>query len=364
VTVHSPTVPAVEPETPAPAPGPPARPPRTRASIGGRRKAAVLLLSLGPERAADVVRHLPPGTAEQLAVELAGTRGVGPEEAETVLGELVELVRARAYSVEGGMEYARTVLTRSVGVQRASEILERVAAAGQTGAFEFLREAPPDQVVILLEGESAQVASLVLANLPHHELAGRLLQAMPAERQADVAKRIAVMGALSPEVVDEVAGVLRRQLGETVRSRTATTDGVSRLAQILSDADRTTERHVLDGLEEVDPDLAEAVRALLFVFEDIMKLDDRAIQLVLKEVDGKHLAVALRGASDVVKERVVANMSQRAAQILAEEMEYMAPQRRRVVEEAQSAVVAAVRKLEDAGAIVVPRGAEEEELVA
>src|SRR5579875_3409805 len=224
--------------------------------------------------------------------------------------------------------------------------------------FEFQRRTDPEQSVAFLRNEAPQTVALVVANL-HTTLAAQVLANLPEEEQAEIALRIAKMGETSPDVVKQVEDVMRAKLATIVQNEYTTTGGVKSLAEILNHTDRPTERNVLDTLSETDEELAAEVRRLLFVFEDIVKLDDRSIQLVLREADQKDLALALRGVSDDVKERILSNMSERGATMLVEEMAYMPPQRKRVVEEAQGRIVAIVRKLEEAGALVLSRGEED-----
>lgn len=334
-------------------------------TLSGRRKAAVLAISLGTAGAAEVFKHLSDDQIEKLTIEMARTKDVTADYAEVVYQEVIETAYERGYIGEGGVQYAREVLERAVGESRAREILSRLANAIEATPFEFLRPTPPDQIVAFLRGEHPQTIALVLANLPTSELAAKVMQLLPAELQTEVAERIALMGQTPPDVVKEVARVMRDRLENVLQDEYTATGGVHALADILNAADRTTERTILEHLAEHNEELAEEVRSLLFVFEDLLKLDDRTVQLVLKEVDSNTLALALRGASDDVKELVLSNMSQRARETLVEEMELTPPQRRRVIEEAQSAVVAAVRRLEDAGSIVVSRGGgdDEDELV-
>jgi flagellar motor switch protein FliG len=224
--------------------------------------------------------------------------------------------------------------------------------------FEFLRKTPPEQLVTFLRNESPQTVALVVANL-HTTLASQVLSHLPGSEQAEIALRIARMAETSPDVVKQVESVMKRKLDSVVQQEYSTAGGIKSLAEILNHADRSTERNVLDALTESDEELAAEVRRLLFVFEDIVKLDDRSIQLVLREADQKDLALALRGVNDDVKERILSNMSERGATMLVEEMAYMPPQRKRVVEDAQGRIVAIVRKLEEAGALVLSRGEED-----
>lgn len=330
--------------------------------LSGRRKAAILCVALGPVAAAEIFRRLPQDVLEQLTVEMARTRVVEPVHQDVVLGELLAAAQVGGWDLEGGIRYAKMVLERALGPDRAAELLSRLDAVIETNPFDFLRRTPADQVYAFLRYEAPQTIALVLANLPH-DSAAKVLSQLPGEQQAEIAACVARMSHVNPDVVKEVASVMEAKLEVVTKHEVSVTGGVRSLAQILSQSDRATERNVLDSLTEASPELADAVRSLLFVFEDLMKLDDRAIQLVLKEVEAKDLALALRGTSEAVKDRIMANMSSRAAEMLAEEMEFMPPQRRRAVEEAQTKIVAVVRRLEDAGAITIARGDDEDELV-
>jgi len=321
-----------------------------------RRKAAILCVALGPEGASKIFQHLPDDIVERLTIEMVKTQDVVAEQAEAVQREVVENAIARGYLAEGGLRYARDVLTRAVGEERAGAILDRLASYIEATPFEFLRATPPDQIYAFLRSEHPQTTALVIANLPTTELAAKVMALIAPDDQADIALRIALMGQTQPDVVKEVARVMQAKLDMVMQSEYSAAGGVGSLADILNKSDRGTERNILEHLANANPELADEIRALLFVFEDLLKLDDRTIQLVLKETDSKDLALALRGASEEVKERVLANMSQRASETLREEMEFMPPQRRRVIEEAQTKIVAAVRRLEDSGAIFITRG--------
>jgi flagellar motor switch protein FliG len=332
--------------------------------IPGRRKAAILLITLGSQGAAEIFKHLPQEAIEKLTVEMSRTQEIDPEEAEDVHREAIETAYAAGYVTAGGIAYAREVLERAYGERRAAEILTRLATMIEMTPFEFLRGTPPDQILAFLRGEHPQTVALVLANLPNTDAAAKVMQLMPPDEQAEVAVRIAVMSKTSPEIVKDVANVVREKLQMVFQAEYAAAGGVQALADILNFSDRGTERNILDRLSRENEELAEEVRSLLFTFEDLLQLDDRAIQLVLQEIDTKDLALALRGASEDVTERILMNISERGAEILREEMEYMPAQRRRIVEAAQSKVVAAVRRLEDAGEISISRGRAEDELIA
>jgi flagellar motor switch protein FliG len=323
--------------------------------INGRQKAALLLVSMGTERAADVFRHLREDEIESLSLEMAKLQQVPLGMIEAVLEEFTATIQAYDSLSSGGVDYAREVLERALGADRAAEIAGRLSTLIEMRPFEFLRRTPAEQIVNFLRNEAPQTVALVVANL-HTTLAANVLSALPEAEQADIALRIARMGETSPEVVKQVEEVMKQKLAnvDTLEYRVA--GGVKSLAEILNTVDRSTERNVLDSLSESDEELGAEVRRLLFVFEDITKLDDRSIQLVLRETDQKDLALALRGVSDEVKSRILSNMSERGAQMLTEEMEFQPPQRKRVVEEAQGKIVSVVRKLEESGAIVLSRG--------
>lgn len=333
-------------------------------TLSGRRKAAMLCVALGPELASEIMKRLQPEALEQLTVELARTPTVEPEAATKVMEEIVETAMARGYIAEGGMDYAREVLMRALGPSRADEILGRLASVIEQSPFEFLRGSPPEQIFAFLRNEHPQTIALVMAHLPTNDLAASVLQLLPNEQQADVAIRLALMGQTSPEVVREVGKVMEERLETVLGHEYAEAGGVQQLAQILNATERGIEKNILKALAAENQELAEEVRGLLFIFEDLLRLDDRSIQLVLKEVDQKDLAVALRGSSEEVRGKLLGNMSQRGADLLREEMEFMPPQRRRVIEEAQSKVVGVVRRLEDAGAIFLARaGSDEDEIL-
>ncbi|MEA2443053.1 MAG: flagellar motor switch protein FliG [Thermoleophilales bacterium] len=338
----------------APAPGPAGH------GLKGVSKAAVLLVSLGSERAAGIFNHLREDEIERLSLEMAQLDSVPSQQTEKIYHEVIETAQAAGFYSEGGVEFAREVLEASVGAERAAEIIGRLAAIIEMRPFEFLRRTPPDQIATFLQTESPQTIALVIANL-HTTLAAQVLSQLPSEQQAHTAIRIATMHETSPEVIKDVEAVLRQKLSSVISQEYAAAGGVKPLADILNSADRSTERNVLDKLNELDGDLAEQVRTLLFVFDDIVKIDDRGVQQVMKDVDQKDLALALRGVSDEVKDKILRNMSQRGAEMLIEELEIQPPQRRSVVEEAQGRIVAVIRKLEEAGALTIMRGSGEDD---
>ncbi len=328
------------------------------AKIRGRQKAAVLLVSIGTERAANVFSRLKDDEIEALSLEMAKLQFLEPGIADGVLSEMAAMVMAYDSLNAGGVDYAREVLERALGPDRANEIIGRLSSVIEKRPFEFLRKTPPEQVVTFLRNESPQTTALVIANL-HTTLAAQVLSNLPENEQPEIALRIARMSETSPDVVKQVEAVMKAKLANVVQQEYSAAGGIKSLADILNNADRSTERNVLDKITEADESLGAEVRRLLFVFEDITKLDDRSIQLILREADQKDLALALRGVADDVKERILANMSERGAQMLVEEMQFQPPQRKRDIEEAQGRIVAIVRKLEEAGAVVLSRSDED-----
>jgi flagellar motor switch protein FliG len=320
----------------------------------GPRKAAVLLVALGAQRAAEVFRHLREEEIETVAIEMARLTHVEPSSSAAVFEEFALTIQAREQASAGGVDYARDVLAQALGADRAGAIIGRLQTVIERRPFEFLRRIPAEQIVGFLRNEAPQTIALVVASL-HSTLAAEVLGYLSDGEQAEISLRIARMGETSPETVRQVENVMRQKVAMVVQQDFATAGGVKSLAEILNQADRTTERNVLESLTNVDAELGEEVRRLLFVFEDIAKLDDRAIQLILREADQKDLALAMRGVGEDVRTKILANMSERGAQMLVEEMEFQPPQRKRVVEEAQGRIVAIVRRLEEADAVVIGR---------
>ena len=298
----------------------------TVGSLTGLQKSAALMIAMGEEHAGEIFKHLSQNEVEALSLEIAKAPKVPSDVCHDVLTEAVETVLAEDYLAEGGVDYARSLLQKSLGAERADEIISRLAATIERRPFEFLRRTPPEQIHVFLRNESPQTIALVVANL-HTALAAQVLSLLDPEEQADVAMRVAQMGETRPEVVSQIESVMKQKLS-----------------------------NVLDELAKADGELAEEIRLLLFTFEDVVKLDDRSIQMVLKEVDQKDLAIALRGVSDDVKHRIFSNMSERGAELLKEEIDFQPPQRRRVIEESQGRIVGVVRRLEEAGAVVISRG--------
>jgi len=345
---------------PAPAGAGPTAAPIVAEALPGRRKAAVLMAAIGAERAANVLSRLGEEEIESLSLEMARLSGVGAETTESVFSELAASAGGGLQDVSGGVEFAREVIERALGPERALELLGRLTGGVEVHPFEFLRRLPAARVAALLQSESPQTIALVVANLPAGPAAA-VLAALPPEEQPEVALRIARMGEVSAHVIQQVEEALRQRAALAGEQKYATAGGPKALAEILGQADRSVERNVLEQLSTNHGELAEQVRGMLFVFEDIVKLEERAIQQVLREVDQKDLVLALRGAPENLLEVVLANMSERGAAMLKEEMEIQQPQRKRDIDQAQSRVVAVVRKLEESGTIVIAAAAEDEE---
>jgi len=331
-------------------------------TLTGRQKAAILLISLGPEISAQVFKHLKEDEIEQLTLEIANVRKVSQERRDEVVAEFYQMCLASEYISQGGIDYAKDVLERALGNQKAVEILNRITASLQVRPFDFVRKTDPSQLLNFIQTEHPQTVALIMAYLDP-EKAAIVLSALPHDRQADVARRIAIMDRTSPEIIKEVERVLERKLSSLVPQEVTSAGGVQAVVQVLNRVDRGTEKTIMEALEIQDPELAEEIKKLMFVFEDIVQLDDRAIQRILREVDSHDLALALKGSSEEVSEKVKRNLSKRAQDMLREEIEFMGPVRLRDVEEAQSRIVSSIRRLEEAGEVIIARGGGDEIIV-
>ena len=328
----------------------------------GARKAAVLLVALGPQVAAEVLKHCQPNEVEALTVEISRMQAVDAQAQAEVLQECYELSMKAGTISSGGREYAEDLLVRAMGKQQATEYMSRLNSGRQEPPFQFINEADPLQLGTFLQDEHPQTTALVLSHL-HSDKAAAILSCLPGELQAEVAIRIANMDRTNPGVVEEVERGLRRKLSMLLSQDYSSSGGMEFLVALLIEANRATERTVLEGLAQINPALAEEIKEQLFVFEDITKLDDRTIQRILREVDPKLLPAALKGASETVGEVIFSNMSHRAADLLREDIEAMGPTRVSEVENAQQAIVHTIRSLEEAGEIVIFRKGGGEEYV-
>ncbi|GAA1540785.1 flagellar motor switch protein FliG [Nocardioides humi] len=326
----------------------------------GVRKAAVLLIQLGKERAAQVMAHLSDAEVEAISAEIARLDAVSATETSQVLTEFHDLATAHAHVTQGGFGFAQQLLEQSLGPERAKEIMERLHAAAAQMPFQFLHRADPAQLRSFIADEHPQVIALVLAHMAADK-ASLLLSGLPAHQQAVVAHRIAVMDRTSPEIVRTVEAVLERKLSSMLQpAEVSRVGGVDPLVDIINRSDRPTERQIVEGLEGLDPALADEVRSRMFMFEDIVGLDDRSVQQVLRQVDTAELALALKGVSESVRTKITANLSERAAENLLEEVELLGAVRLAQVEEAQQAVIRTIRQLEEQGQIMVRRGNDDE----
>lgn len=335
---------------------------RRKEGITPRQKAAIMLMVLGTELSGQVLRHFKEEQIEQLSLEVARLDKVTPEQRESVINEFYELAVAQDYIAEGGIEHARQVLESAFGSEKAQEILDRIVTAMQVTPFEFLKKADPGQVLSFIQDEHPQTIALILAYMPIGA-AATIISKLPQDLRADVAARIASMEQTPPEVIRRVEQVLEKKVSSVLSQEMAQAGGPKALVDLLNRVDRSTERLIIDSLSESNPELAETVKNMMFVFEDIVQLEDRAVQAILKEVDMKELATALKGVGGEVQQKFFKNMSERATEMMKEDMEFMGPVRLRVVEEAQQKIVAVVRRLEESGEITISRSGEEEVLV-
>ncbi|PKL02166.1 MAG: flagellar motor switch protein FliG [Synergistetes bacterium HGW-Synergistetes-2] len=328
----------------------------------GKEKIAILMVALGNEIAAEVYKRLDDTAIEIITLEIANLRKVTPEQRLAVLKDAQEVLLAREYMSRGGVDYARDILERALGPERAHNLLTRITASLQVRPFDFMRHTDAQQVLGFIQGEHPQTIALIMSYLEPAQAAG-IIGGLPATMQAEVAKRIARMDRITPEVLREVERVLERKLSTVMGQDFTLAGGIDAIVNIINNADRGTERNIMEHLEENDPELAEEIKRRLFVFEDIIKLDDRSLQRVLREVEMKELSLALKGATEELRSKFFKNMSKRASEMLKEDMDYMGPVRVKDVEESQQKVVNVIRALEDVGEIVISRGGEEDLVV-
>lgn len=330
--------------------------------VNGTQKAAILLIALGPERSATVFKHLKEEEIEELTLEIANTRSVAPKIKEQVLSEFYEICLAQQYIAEGGIGYAKELLEKALGSEKAMDIIGRLTASLQVRPFEFVRKTDASQLLNFIQDEHPQTIALILSYLSSSQ-ASIIISALPPDKQADVAKRIAQMDRTSPDVIKEVEKILERKLSSLVNQDYTIIGGVDAIVDILNTVDRSTEKHIMESLEIDEPELADEIRRKMFVFEDILSLDDRAIQRVLRDVDNNDLAIALKGSNEEVQNVIFNNMSKRLAAMIKEDMEFMGPVRLKDVEESQQKIVNIIRKLEDSAEIVISRGGGDEIIV-
>jgi len=328
----------------------------------GIEKAAILLIALGPEKSSMIFKHLKEEEIEELTLQIANTRAISPKDKENIINEFYQICLAQSYIAEGGIGYAKELLEKALGTDRAMEVIGRLTSSLQVRPFEFVRKTDPGQLLNYIQDEHNQTIALILSYL-NPQQASMVLAALPQEKQADVARRIAQMDRTSPDVIKDVEDVLERKLSSLMTQDFTIVGGVDAIVQILNSVDRSTEKHIMETLEIEDTELAEEIRKKMFVFEDILSLDDRSIQRILREVDNNELGIALKGSGEEVQKVIFNNLSKRLAAMIKEEMEFMGPIRLKDVEEAQQKIVNIIRKLEDAGEIVISRGGGDEIIV-
>lgn len=326
-----------------------------KGGLTGRQKAAILLITLGPEVSAQIFKHLRDEEIEQLTLEIANVRKVDAAEKESVMSEFHQICLAQEYISQGGISYAKEILEKALGQQKALDIINRLTATLQVRPFDFARKADAQQIFNFIQNENVQTIALVLSYL-QTEQASVILSSLPPEKQAEVARRVALMDSTSPEVISQVEQVLEQKLSSTVTQDYTSAGGIESIVNILNGVDRGTERTILDSLEIQDPELAEEIKKRMFVFEDIVNIDNRSIQRIIRDIDNSDLQLALKVASEEVRESIFRNMSKRMADTFKEEMEFMGPVRLRDVEEAQTRIVSTIRRLEEAGEVIIARG--------
>ncbi|MFS1518372.1 flagellar motor switch protein FliG [Bacillus sp. SCS-151] len=323
--------------------------------LTGKQKAAILLISLGPDVSASIYKHLSEEEIERLTLEISNVKKVDSKAKEKIMEEFHNIALAQDYIAQGGIGYAKTILEKALGSEQAAIIINRLTSSLQVRPFDFVRKADPSQILNYIQEEHPQTIALVLSYLDPAQ-AGLILSELPQELQTEVARRIALMEGTSPEIINEVEQVLERKLSATVTQDYNQTGGIESVVDVLNGVDRSTERTILDALEIQDPELAEEIKKRMFVFEDIVTLDNRAIQRVIREVQNDDLILALKVSSEEVKDVVFRNMSKRMVESFKEDMEYLGPVRLRDVEEAQTKIVEVIRRLEETGEIIVARG--------
>jgi len=330
--------------------------------LTGKEKAATLLIALGPEYSADIFKHLREEEIEELTLEIASIKSVSTQEKEQIMEEFYQICLAQNYIAEGGIGYAREILEKALGAQKALDIINKLTASLQVRPFEFVRKTDPSQLLNFIQKEHNQTVALILAYLSPAQ-ASQILSGLPPEKQVDVARRIATMDRTTPDVIKEVENILIKNLSSLVNEDFTSAGGIQSIVDILNSVDRGTERHIIETLDIEDAELAEEIKKRMFVFEDILLLDGKAIQRFLREVENNVLAVALKGATEEVSRVINANMSKRLAEMIKEDIEFMGPVRLKDVEEAQQTIVNVIRRLEDSGEIIISRGGGDEIIV-
>ena len=330
--------------------------------LTNQQKAAILFIAIGPEYSAKLFQHMDDDEIEQLTLEIANQKQVSSALKAEIIAEFYSMCMAQDYISSGGLQYAQNVLEKALGPDKALEIINRLTTSLQVRPFDFLRKTDPAQLLNFIQNEHPQTIALIMAYLEPDQ-AAIVLGSLPPESQVEVTKRVAMMDRTSPDFIREVERVLERKLSSMVTQDFTTAGGIKAIVEVLNRVDRTTEKAIVETLEVDNPELAEEIKKLMFVFEDIVQIDDRSLQLVLRQVETKDLSLALKATPQEVPDKVFKNMSTRAADMLREEIEFMGPVKIRDVEEAQQKVVSIIRVLEDKGEIVISRGKGDEMIV-
>ena len=330
----------------------------SKRQFSGKEKVAILLIALGPQKSAEIFKHLNEDEIEELTLQIANMRMVSPEEKQMVIEEFYQICLAQEYISEGGINYAKDVLERALGSDKAIDIINKLTSSLHVRPFEFIRKADPNQLLNYIQNEHPQTIALILSYLGSSQ-AAQILSSLPLEKQSDVTRRIAIMDRTSPEVVREIESILESKFSNILAQDYTTTGGIQAVVDILNSVDRGTEKHIMEDLDIKDAELSEEIRRRMFVFEDIITLDNRSIQRIIREIDNSQWAIALKGASEEVKDLIFANMSKRLVEMIKEDIEFMGPVRIRDIEDSQQNIVNIIRKLEEDGEIITPRGGDE-----
>ncbi|WP_298837355.1 flagellar motor switch protein FliG [uncultured Clostridium sp.] len=326
--------------------------------LTGIQKSAILFITLGPDASAGILKKLPEKDIQKIIYEIANITSVKADQKQAILDEFMEMNKAKDFLLEGGIEYARNLLSKAVGTQKAKGILDKVMEETQRyRPFSILRKADANQLLYVIVNEHPQTIALIMCYM-QADKAAQIMAALPLELQSEVSYRIATMSAISPMVIKEIEKVLNGKLSSVIRTDTTVIGGIDSLVGILNQVDRTTEKNITEGLEREDVELAEQVKNSMFVFEDIITLDDVSIQRFLRETDIKDLSLALKGCSEEVTNVIFRNQSKRASASLKEDMEFLGPVRLVDVEKSQQKIVGILRRLDEAGEIVISRGGE------
>jgi flagellar motor switch protein FliG len=326
--------------------------------VSGLRKIAVFLLAIGPNMSAGILKHFNETEIEKISMEIANTTRVDREQLDDIINEFVAIHEAQQYMVNGGYDYAKEILERTLGPQKAADLMKRLRESSKVKPFTFIRNADAKQLVNMISQEHPQTIAFILSYLEADQ-AAMVLSELSQDIQSDIARRIALMERTSPQIIKGVESVMKERLSTIFQQDFTTAGGISALVEILNNVDRGTEKLILEELEKDDAELAETIRQQMFIFDDIVNLDDASIQRIVRDLDNNDIAMALKGSSDEVKTRIFKNISKRAGEILHENMEFMGPVRLREVEEAQQRVVAVIRRLDESGEIIISRGGDD-----